>query len=211
MKKIKHWTPRYIFNRSREILYRSFNSELPWLTQKSNVLLNNHLQKYHKGLEFGSGKSTIWFAKKTGHITSIESSKIWFKKIKNIFKKKNITNINLVYIDSEDKKVFEKYDAILNSFKNNELDYVIIDGRHRDYAALNALNKIKKNGIIVIDNINRYFPSSSFAPNSVPSNSQPINNNWIKIHKILYDKDHKWDCVWTSNGVTDTAIYRKKF
>ncbi len=209
MKKFKHWTPRYIFNRSREIIYRYFNSNLPWLTPQSIVFLDNHLKKNHKGLEFGSGKSTIWFSNKTEHITSIESSKLWFKKIKNIYTKENITNINLIYIDSEDEKVFEKYNKVLNSFNNYELDYVIIDGRHRDYAAYNSLNKIKKNGIIVIDNINRYFPSSSFSPYSVPLTSKPINNTWNKVYEILYNQNHDWECVWTSNGVTDTAIYKK--
>lgn len=209
MKKFKHWTPRYIFNRSREIIYRFFNSDLPWLTPKSIVFLDNYLKKNHKGLEFGSGKSTIWFSNKTEHITSIESSKLWFEKIKNIYTKKNITNINLIYINSEDEKVFEKYNKVLNSFNNYELDYVIIDGRHRDYATYNSLNKIKKNGIIVIDNINRYFPSSSFSPYSVPLTSKPINNTWNKVYEILYNQNHGWECVWTSNGVTDTAIYKK--
>lgn len=62
--------------------------EQPWLTPKAIDFLNENVQKYDTILEFGTGGSTVYFAKKCLKIVSIEDDELWFKKVQNKLKQK---------------------------------------------------------------------------------------------------------------------------
>ena len=69
------------------MIFRFLYNNDPWLTPAANKILSNILKKNFTGFEFGSGKSTIWFSKRIKHITSLETSKIWFNKVLKILNK----------------------------------------------------------------------------------------------------------------------------
>jgi len=205
MRKLSHLKPRYIFKRIVDIIYQVNNPTHPWLTPKSIRLLETLLNKEDIGLEFGSGRSTIWFSKKTSHITSIETSESWYKKIKSDITSLNIDNANLIYIPTGDVDI-DSYTSITKQFSDNSLDYVLVDGRHRDYCIMSAIGKIKPGGLLIIDNVNRYLRSNSFSPSSIAIDKSLSSELWGLIEVELCS----WRNIWTSNGVTDTAIYIKK-
>ena len=78
MRTFRHWTPAYIVNRITEKVYRKNHPGDPWLTPAAVQFLKGYLKASDQGLEFGSGGSTIWFAKRIDSLTSIEQKvPIW--------------------------------------------------------------------------------------------------------------------------------------
>lgn len=64
MKKISHWTPQYMLDRLALHFYYSTHKEEPWLTPEANNIPATLLRPIDPMMEFGSGRSTLWFAKK---------------------------------------------------------------------------------------------------------------------------------------------------
>ena len=62
---------------------------VPWLTEEAIIFLEEFIEENPsaKILEFGSGASTIWFAKKNVELFSVEHNPDWYNLISNILKK----------------------------------------------------------------------------------------------------------------------------
>ena len=56
-----HWTPTYIRDRIINILDALAHPADPWLTRQSINIIKKLIKPEDIGLEFGSGRSTIWF------------------------------------------------------------------------------------------------------------------------------------------------------
>jgi hypothetical protein len=208
MKSFRHWTPRYIKNRLGLYLYQKKFPKAPWLTKNATEILDSYLKKTDIGLEFGSGRSTIWFAERVQLITSVEHDEAWYEKIENIIKEKRTKNIKYHYFPQDkekDRGDKTEYVKIINRFKPSSLDFVLVDGIYRDYCELNVLDKIASGGILVIDNANWFLPCNSFAPNSRKIEDGPNGKVWLQVQKHI----SKWRRIWTSDGVCDTAIFFK--
>lgn len=88
-------------------------------------------------------------------------------------------------------------------FDASSIDFVLVDGIYRDFCVLSVLNLIRPGGILVIDNVNKYLPSDSRSPNSRTPEDGPKGEIWGKVHQALCH----WRRIWTSSGVSDTAIF----
>ena len=97
------------------------------------------------------------------------------------------------------------YVKIVDNFTDFSLDFVLVDGILWAHCAFAALQKIRPGGILTIDNANRYFPSNSVSPGSRKPTQGPASEEQAIVTKRLED----WRCIWTTNGVTDTALYLK--
>lgn len=189
----KHWTLRYLKDRLFNLIYFKLNKEVPWLSKKSNFYFNSILTKKMKGVEFGSGRSTLWIANRCKHLTSIEHDINWFKKIKS----KGIPS-NLTYLHKTDKEYLEFEKEI----DNDSIDFCLIDGLQRDKISNKIISKIKPGGFILIDDIERYLPSkTTFSP----SKNCCGNDLWKN-----FDKHTKnWERKYFSDGVTDQLFIFK--
>jgi len=202
----KHWTPRYIKNRIKNYFFEKNNQDLPWLTPDSIILINDLLISTDVGLEFGSGRSTTWFAKRCKFLTSVEDDLKWHEIVVEKLKKQKIDNVNYLYKSSESDTPFDSdYYKVIEEFEDNSLDFVLIDGKHRGILALTALHKVKIGGLIIIDNINRYLPYQTYSPHSINNDLEKMEKEWTLFNIEL----HLLREIWTSNGVTDTAIFIK--
>src|SRR3989304_760534 len=195
-KRIEHWTPHYIFNRINLFFTEKMNPDWPWLTKDAVKILNQLLKKDDVGLEFGSGRSTVWLAKKVKKIISIEDDKNWFKKIQKDLNDKNLNNV--------DYKFKSPKEYTFDGIEDESIDFVLVDGQFRDLCVEKSISKIKKGGLIIIDNINRYVPNISHSPGSIRDTF--ASDIW---QDIFLNKIKNWRCVWTTNGVTDTLILFK--
>jgi len=191
--------------------YKIFNilhPNRPWTTPASIIILGKLLSKDMVGLEYGSGRSTQFFARKLKHLTSIEHHRDWYKKVRKELNTENIKNVDYQFVERNSKhEIFsnpkswqEKYNIntsfklrneyydyfqFVNKFETNHFDFILIDGRARVECVLNCIDKLKKNGILVLDNSNRdrYFPALK------------VLNSWRK--------------VTTTNGLFDTTLWFK--
>lgn len=203
----KHITVQYIANRSREWLYRKMNPDVPWLTQEANAFLSSWLKPTMKGVELGSGRSTIWFAKRVQHLISIESDKSWYDRISGQLKSQGLNNVeyHLGPITQNETIASAPYLAPLIAAGDNMFDFLLVDGEYRDYAALVGVEKVKSSGILIVDNVNWFLPSGSISPASLAINQPCLTSTWDKFNTLVKD----WKTIWTSNGVSDTAIFIK--
>jgi hypothetical protein len=207
-RKIRHLTPRYIWSRSFEKLYRWAHPDVPWLTRTANTFLETYLQPEDFGWEFGSGKSTIWFARRVKHLTSVEHDPAWFERVSAMLEENNLKNVDYFLKQREQYDAFQgppSYVSGLTEVEDESLDFVMIDGIYRDLCALSSLNKIKPNGILVIDNANHFLPCHSNSPNSRSYGDGARGEKWSQFLQSV----NIWRFFWTSNGVSDTAIYFK--
>jgi hypothetical protein len=206
LKNKKHWTFRYFYNRTLQLIFETRNPILPWLTPQSIKILNELIKPSDIGYEFGSGRSTIWLSSKLFKLVSIEDNKSWFDKILEIITKNNITNID--YYHKESKSINEidsPYYKALDNIKDNTIDFILIDGSLRSSLALISCVKLKPGGILVLDNANLYLPHETYSPSSLGKNGTPLGN-W----KTFYELANKsFRTIWTTNGIWDTAIFIK--
>ena len=197
----RHWTFRYVKNRVIQILHEKTHPNDPWLTRQSVHILADLLQDTDTGLEFGSGRSTIWFAQRTSRVISIEHDFKWYQSVGQKIQDLNLeSKIDYRYCDN-----IADYVGQIDSLEDNSIDYCLIDGKARDECTLKVLPKLKHEGILIIDNINLYLPNASRSPNSIRRFDNINDSAWASV-QIQIDS---WEMVWTTNGVSDTALWIK--
>ncbi len=204
----QHWTLKYLFDRLVEKNYRHLNPDKPWLAPAANEFLEGYLKPTDIMLEFGSGRSTLWFSKRVMHITSVEHNPEWFKKIKDKIKDLSINNITYILHPKQDETIPASETNYVNAtheFEPSSLDVVLVDGTYRAQCVLKSLPLLKPGGLLIIDNVNRYLPSNSKVPNSRSIAKGPIDDEWRQVSVQI----NSWRFFWTSNGVSDTAFYFK--
>lgn len=210
MRSFRHLNFRYAWNRFKEIIYQKNHKEFPWLTRDANIILNGYLCPNDVGLEFGGGRSTIWFAKRVKSLVCIEGNRQWFEAITGMLNDENTNNVDCRSLNGSDESSHEYAAEIRNiysEFGALYFDFVLVDGVCRDICALEAVFALKPGGILIIDNVNRYLPSVSRSPHSRSYDQGPDGSNWSDFLVRV----NGWRCIWTSSGVTDTAIYFKPF
>ena len=209
MRTFRHWTPRYLISRIVEKQYRLTHPSLPWLTQTANRMLDTLILPRDQGLEFGSGRSTLWFADRVRHLTSVEHNPEWYARVNAWLMDKSYQNVDYRLCPGKDHAMnmddLPEYVQVVKDLPGNSLELVLIDGIFRDACALLALEKLKPGGFLIIDNANLYLPCRSYSPNSRTEQNGPASRLWEQF--ILQTKD--WRKIWTSNGVSDTAFFFK--
>jgi hypothetical protein len=203
-----HWNRAYICNRLSEIAYQRMKPDLPWLTRDATSALGSLLNHTDVGLEFGSGRSTVWFARRLALLTSVEHSPLWHAKVSQMIQDQKITNIDYrlrTAVGFEDPVSSDNYLDVLAEFADASLDFVLVDGVQRAHCAKAAIPKVRSGGLLVVDNANWFLPSDSDSPSSRTIAQGPRGPEWREVHERLSD----WRRLWTTNGVSDTTIFFK--
>jgi predicted O-methyltransferase YrrM len=191
----KHWTPRYIFNRINLFYFEKENPSVPWLTAKSIWIIDSLLKPNDKMIEFGSGRSTSWFAQRVKELISVETDRLWYEKVKVDVEKFKNTNLKFLNNDIEFRNLIATID-------NSSIDISLIDGAYRELCANLLIYKMKLGGVMIIDNANWFFYNpNTFSPNSLKDHSE-MSDDW----NIFYKKTLSNRRIWTTNGITDTLI-----
>lgn len=204
MRAVGHRTPRYVYNRARQRLYERRNPGDPWLTPGAIRLLDGLLRAGDHGVEFGSGRSTVWLAERVAYLTSVEHDEQWFRSVSATLAARELTNVDYILAPWDPALPGDQSDYVgtLGRFAAASLDFALVDGAYRDHCARLALPRIKPGGLLIIDNVNWYLPSSSRAPASRSVALGP-EAGWDDIAAELAG----WRRIWTASGVWDTAIF----
>jgi hypothetical protein len=195
-----HWTPRYVYDRLAAALDSRRHPDAPWLTKQMVEILDSWLCSDDIGYEFGSGRSTLWFSQRVGHLTSVEHDREWYCRISATIESMGLRNVHYsLHTDGVE------YCNSVCGMPDESLDFVLIDGIERDACALLALRKLKPGGVLILDNCNWYLPNSSRSPNSRRRADGPASPEWVGFG----EKVKNWRRIWTSNGITDTVFLLK--
>lgn len=150
-------------------------------------------------LEYGCGRSTVFYAKRVKSVFSVETDKKWFEKVK-LFTS-SISNVNLNLVPYERT-------SYIQSFKPESFDVIVNDAKYRDLVALDALSTLKRGGILVIDNAERYLASGLNLPLNgyvVSCGSEVEIENWADFTLSTAS----WKSKWYSDGVSATLVLTK--
>jgi predicted O-methyltransferase YrrM len=205
---VRHLTPGYVYNRVRQARYEHGHPDDPWLTPAAIRLLGTLLRPADRGAEFGSGRSTLWFASRVAALTSVEHDGEWHAAVCERLNGLGVSNVHCVHVPEDQPMEHgdsSAYARVAFTFPDASLDFALVDGHYRDYSAKFILPKIKPGGLLIIDNVNWYLPSQSKSPNSRTAALGPKTPAWAEVAEELAG----WRTIWTSSGVWDTAIFIK--
>ncbi len=210
MRSFAHWTPAYIYGRLADNIFRSLHPQAPWLTPRAISYLEKELRPDFSGLEYGSGRSTTWFAGLVKHLVSVEHNPEWFARVQAGIKEAGIKNIDYHFFSkpeslSLDTVLQSDYVQAGGNIPENSLDFVLVDGISRPACLLHSIPLMKSGAILILDDANHYLPSTSRAPNSRKPENGPLNDEW----KTVEEKLTGWNAYWFGNGVKETAVFHK--
>lgn len=172
-------------------LYQLKNPEAPWITPAAVEFLDKLITNNFRIFEWGSGRSTVWLTKRAKEVISVEDNHDWFNKVGQTIKTHGLKNIqyhliplqedhdSIDQIDAIEKKMIPNYVAIIDQEQSSSLDLVIVDGRFRHICVSRALDKIKPNGYLMIDNSN-WVNLKSWG---VPINWPIVHDSDIKVSR----------------------------
>jgi len=122
-------------------------SELPWMNYQVINFLKERLQNDLNLFEYGSGYSTMFYARLVKSVISVEYDKNWL----NLMKTKVPGNVTLVY---QEKDIDKNYCRAIKEF-NQDFDVVIVDGRDRVNCVKHSIDKLSNKGVIILDDSSR--------------------------------------------------------
>ncbi len=122
----------------------------PWLTYGAIIAVEAIVNKKMKVLEFGSGGSTIFWAKNCQKVKSYETNPEWYKAVKQKTDSLDLNNVEIVLGDRR------RMGRGLKSEPDSYYDIVLIDSDPKHSRRLdltnNAVSKVKTGGWLIIDN-----------------------------------------------------------
>jgi hypothetical protein len=153
---------------------------IPWLVFGSVSFLEKKLSKRIRVFEYGSGGSTLFFSERAESVYSIEHDFLWYSKVKAEINRLNVTNVHyslvepVAVIDAAGKDcrdpqnylscfaeykelTFSGYVKAIDEHADASFDLVIIDGRARPSCIAHSMRKLKKGGILLVDNADRAY------------------------------------------------------
>ena len=177
------------FSEWRNSLNKERNSlvdAMPWISFTVINLLDKYLKPEMKVFEYGSGGSTLYFAKRVAKVVSIEHNKNWFEKMNLYLQELKLQNIDYKLLEPETDlefskknnsdpddyisgdansfgKNYENYVKSIDKYPDTFFDVVSVDGRSRPSCCKHALPKIKVGGYLVYDNVEVSYYEDSIA------------------------------------------------
>lgn len=186
--------PLYLAGRLQNWLYEKRHPDHPWLAPDAIVWLEANLRPDMHGFEWGSGRSTLWFAKRLAALTSIESDSAWCQQVTRRVRESGLTNVEMRHIPLEhadadtyrnDYTPLPRNPAAILDIPDGSLDFVVVDGWYRSVCARAALHKLKPGGFLLIDNTNWNDPPHVHVP-----------KKWPLVHR-------------SRNVMTETSVWMK--
>lgn len=127
--------------RSRKEM-RSVNADggpIPWITYPAIRFLEQRVQKPFKVFEFGSGFSTLWWAKRVSSVTSVEHDKAWLDRV-------------ALGLPANASISFAEGEIYVQSAQGGHYDIIVIDGIRRPDCGRNSLSALRPGGVVLWDN-----------------------------------------------------------
>ncbi|MEF3696118.1 methyltransferase domain containing protein [Desulfolutivibrio sp.] len=144
----------------------------PWINAGAVRFLRVHLTPHMRGLEFGAGRSTLYFSRLMDSLVTVEHNEKWRRKVAALLQRFEIANVTLAYAPPGEARAcpdmrppiwrklgmtprrpeFADYFDHILAYPDEHFDVVLVDGRARVECAINAMEKIAPGGFLVLDN-----------------------------------------------------------
>lgn len=154
--------PAYALRRLKLLAYELRHPDEPWIAAGAVRFCERHLSGSVQALEWGSGRSTLWFASRVGNLTSIEHDRGWFEKMAPTVRQRPNVDYRLIELDhplsAPTLRTYDpppRYVRAAADFADESLGLVVVDGHYRQACVRAALPKLAQGGLLLIDNWNR--------------------------------------------------------
>ena len=120
---------------------------IPWVTYSFIDFIKPRLNEQQAVFEFGSGNSTLFYAKYTGIVVSVEHDKAWYEKITET----KPDNAEMIFCELQPDG---EYCRMPNRLQE-KFDIIIVDGRDRVNCCRQSVAALSDNGVLVLDDSER--------------------------------------------------------
>ena len=133
---------------------RGRTPERPWIVPASIGWLHRRIRSGWSILELGSGRSTVWFARRSGSVISLEDNEYWYPQTKERLEEAGLFNVDLRL------RPVEHFPAEVAELPDDAFDLVVIDFLEapavtRIDVLKPALNKVRPGGLLLLDDSDR--------------------------------------------------------
>lgn len=153
--------------------------EVPWITYPAIDFLNSFLVGKSTAFEWGMGGSTIFLRRLVAQLVSVEHDGKWYEEALGALRSCHLNDFRVRYLIpryrsrcvymppeeiGESKDIYEsalpklknmsfkKYVTHIDRWPNDFFDLILVDGRARTACCSAAAPKVKRGGVIVLDN-----------------------------------------------------------
>jgi hypothetical protein len=161
-------------------------TKIPWVPFETIDYLEQVINSNMTVFEYGSGASTFFWSSRVKQVITVEHDEKWFKVVKEEIDREQIDNVeyklripnaidrnklsnNSDYISnylSFDETYFDfefaSYVSEIDKYPDYFFDIIVIDGRARPSCIKHSLNKVNRNGYLIIDNSDREYYMTPF-------------------------------------------------
>ena len=176
--------------RRRQRRFEKANPEAPWLVPQSLPFIEALLEPGFEGFEWGSGRSTLWFAARVAKLTSVEFNPEWVERVGRWLAEKappgevDLRAVPIAVRHGFTPEQAASYLAPIEAFPDRHFDFILVDGLFRKECLRAAPAKLRPGGYLIVDNADLVEIMELLAP---------IAGDRIGLF---------------SNGIWETAIYQ---
>lgn len=154
---------RALYRRASYRVYRTLFPRRPWIAPAAIRLLRRTLTPSTRMIEWGSGRSTTWFAQRVGFLLSIESSAEWHARVSGWLAGGTRAEVDYRFepITAADRAQepgppgrSSRYVLAVDDFADSSFDVALVDGELREACIEVLARKLKADGLLVLDNSN---------------------------------------------------------
>src|SRR5438094_793903 len=118
-------------------IYEWRHPDEPWIAQGAVKFCAQHIDSEGDVLEWGSGRSTLWLARRAKHLISIEHDRKWFESVQRSINDASVRNIDHRFIALDHPAdapttaaypVQPAYVRVCDELDDLSLSLVVIDG-----------------------------------------------------------------------------------
>jgi hypothetical protein len=131
-----------------------YRPAVPWIPRPARHAIEQLLRPESKVLEFGSGMSTLWLARRCAEVYAVEHDATWQAVIA-----RRLTDAGLAERVRYELRSLATY-ADLPSVSDGYFDYCVIDGAERAACARTAVAKVRRGGYVYWDNSDNTDPDA---------------------------------------------------
>jgi predicted O-methyltransferase YrrM len=139
-------------NAARALVYAAlrvgtgFRPAAPSISQTAAQRMSALLPKTARIAEFGSGLSTVWFARHFAEVVSVEHEAHWAKLVTDKLRAAERDNVTYLV------KPVADYESAIDTYPDGYFDLILVDGLKRDLCLQHAFPKLKDGGYVYLDN-----------------------------------------------------------
>lgn len=204
--------PAYFIKRLQQWRFEKKHPDAPWLTPAAVQLLESYLKPSDVGIEWGSGRSTVWFAHRVGKLFSVEDNSHWHGLVRKRLAAAGVADkVDYRFIPCDHREVDEPashpYAEATRDLPDGALDFALVDGNIRATCMRTAMAKLRPGGLLILDNANRYVPNNESGRHTTvhEPRSAPRSAEWADILAEL----KRWRWLQTTDGIWDTRMWIK--